>query len=287
MDFTPHSLDRTALRNGRFELVEWRWPSMIDFVKTESELMVEMSLPPHATDASAEFPEIDSGNHCFMGTLFVRYPGMAVHGRGSGGRIRLLRCVFSANEAGTILQAGENPPLEVLQGLLDIRSDTLRTLMSLTLRELTAPGLGSADALDAFHHLIATEVRRHFARQAHGSHAGRLAAWQFRRIRDRLSRDEQPPSNADLAALCGLSVRHLNRQFQALTGNSLGDYIESHQMERARNMLCGGDLPIKTIAAQLGYSHANSFARAFRRVSGTTPLTYRQRTAASVPKSLR
>jgi AraC-like DNA-binding protein len=277
MDFTPSSLDCTALRNGSFELVEWQWPSMIDFVKTERELMVEMSLPPHATDASAEFPDIDSGNHCFMGTLFVRYPGIAVHGRGAGGRIRVLRCVFSPSEADTILQRRENPALEVLQGLLDIRSDALRTLMGLALRELTTPGLGAVTSLEALHLLIAAETKRLFARQVHGARTGRLAAWQFRRIRDRLSRHEQAPSNHELAALCGLSLRHLNRQFQALTGNSLGEYVESYQMERARDLLCSTDLPIKTIAARLGFSHANSFARAFRRVTGTTPLAHRQR----------
>lgn len=286
MDFTPSSLNCTKVRNGRFELVEWQWPSIIDFVKTESELMVEMSLPPHATDASAEFPEIDSGHHCFMGTLFVRYPGIAVHGRGAGGRIRVLRCVFSATEAESVLQKGERPAVEVLQGLLDIRSDTLRTLMSLVLRELTVPGLGSAESLDALHCLIAAEVRRLFARQVHGSHTGRLAAWQFRRIRERLSGDEQAPCNAELAAICGLSVRHLTRQFQALTGHSLGDYVESCHMERARDLLRSSDLPVKTIAARLGYGHANSFARAFRRVTGTTPLAYRQRSAASAQDRL-
>jgi AraC-like DNA-binding protein len=286
MDFIPSSLNCTQLRDGRFELVEWRWPSMIDFVKTESELMVEMSLPPHATDASAEFPEIEGGNHCFMGTLFVRYPGIAVHGRGAGGRIRVLRCVFDNSEATAILQKIESPALEVLQGLLDIRSDTLRTLMNLALRELTAPGLGSVRSLEALHLLLAAEVRRLFELQVHGSHTGRLASWQFRRIRQRLSSNEQAPSNGELAALCGLSVRHLNRQFQALTGNSLGDYIECYQMERARDLLGSADLPIKAIAARLGYSQSNSFARAFRRVTGSTPMAYRQRVTASLPHSL-
>src|SRR5688572_29100257 len=95
MDFTPTIIENVQLSAGRLELVEWRWPDMIDFVKTESDLMLEMSLPPHATDASAEFPDIDKGNHCFMGTLFVRYPGVTVHGRGEGGHIRVLRCIFS------------------------------------------------------------------------------------------------------------------------------------------------------------------------------------------------
>ena len=94
MDFTPTITHSVSLHDGRFELVEWRWPDMIDFMIGEPALMLEMSLPPLATDASAEFPDIDRGNRCFMGTMFIRYPGVMVHGRGEGGHIRVLRAIF-------------------------------------------------------------------------------------------------------------------------------------------------------------------------------------------------
>lgn len=281
MNLTPKILEIARLKNGRMELVEWHWPDMIDFLRTERDLMLEMSLPPHATDASAEFPEIDRGNHCFMGTMFVRYPHVALHGRGEGGHIRVLRCIFSDTVAASILGNAATPPLPVLQGLLDIRSDVLRTLMGLALREMTAQQERSLDALNALHELLVVELRRLFERQCHAASGGRLAAWQYRRVRDRLSRDGAPPTVAELAVLCGISVRHLNRQFLALTGSTIGNYVTNFWIDRAKAMLTEGDLPIKSVAFALGFSHPNSFARAFRRVTGSAPYSYRQRRSTS------
>ena len=75
-DFTPTVLQAVTTPAGRAELVEWHWPDMIDFVRREEDLMIEMSLPPMAADGSACLPEIDPDKRCFMGTLFVRWISM-------------------------------------------------------------------------------------------------------------------------------------------------------------------------------------------------------------------
>jgi len=259
------------------ELVEWRWPDMIDFLQTESDLMLEMSLPPYATDASAEFPGIAAGRHCFMGTLFVRYPGVAVHGRGEGGQIRVVRYVFSASAASSVLPQSNNPSLHLLQSLLDIHSENLRALMRLAYRELTNELEQSVEALDAIFDLVAIELRRLFEQQSHSYSGGRLAAWQYRRIRERLVEGGVQPTAAELAALCGISPRHLHRQFLALTGSTVAKYVESFQIERAKEMLASTGLPVQNIAFTCGFSHSNSFARAFRRATGQPPTEYRKR----------
>lgn len=276
MDFTPTVIARVPLEQGRMDLLEWHWPDMIDFVLAEPELMLEMSLPPYATDASAEFPEIEPGNHAFIGTLFIRYPGVVIHGRGAGGHIRVLRCVFSAEAARTILGQADLPPLPVLQRLLDLRSKPLRAMMGLALRELTSVAVPSEEALEAIHRLVSVELRRLIERQPQGVSGGRLAGWQYRRIRARLSQEGSVPTVAELAALCGISTRHLHRQFQALTGSSVADYVENFWVERARKMLAHGDAQIKAVAQATGFSHSNSFARAFRRATGMTPRAFRQ-----------
>jgi len=277
MDQTPTYLERVELPQGRIELVEWHWPNMIDFEQVESELMFEMSLPPHATDASAEFPQVGPGSRAFVGTLFVRFPHVALRGRAEGGHIRVLRFVFGADLTRQI-QGGEAvPPLPVLQRLLDVRNDSLRKIMTLAVREIAAREDRSLDALAALQTLAATELRRLIERQPVSVQSGRLAAWQYRRIRERLAENVSPPTTAELAAICGISVRHLNRQFQALTGTTVAEYVTNHWVERAKTMLTGDAAPIKNIAFALGFSHANSFARAFRRATGATPQDFRQR----------
>jgi AraC-like DNA-binding protein len=281
MDLTPTLLIRVPLPQGHVEIVEWHWPDIIDFTRTESELMLEMSLPPLATDASAEFPGLDPGNFCFVGTLFTRFPGVTVHGRGEGGHIRVLRFIFGPELARAVLGDEGVPAVPVLQGLLDIRSESLRKMMALALREMTTREDRSTQALGAIQTLLAVELRRIVERRLHATPGGRLAAWQYRKVRERLAQGGTTPSASELAALCGISVRHLNRQFQALTGSSVADYIANFLIERAKTMLERDDMPIKSVAHALGFAHANSFARAFRRATGLSPQRFRQRMAAT------
>lgn len=264
---------------GRAELVEWRWPPMIDFTRRENEFMVEMSLPPTSADASACFPEIDPDKRCMMGTLFVRWPGTLIAGRGEAGHIRVVRCVLAPETAARILDACPAPDLGFLQAMLAMQSEPLRTVMRLMKRELETPQACSARAVAALIDLVVVELERCIVAEKQARSSGRLAPWQFRRIRDRLDRSGPNPTVPELAALCGISVRHLHRQFHALTGKTVADYIETTRMEQAKVMLERFDRPIKSIAEACGFAHPGSFARAFRRTTGFTPLTFRQSAA--------
>lgn len=277
MDLTPTVLASVAAPSGRAELVEWQWPTMLDFTQTEDELMVEMSLPPYAAEASACLPEIDAERRCFMGTLFVRWPGIMVSGRSEGGRIQVVRCVISGDAAQRLLALRPDPDPAFLRALLAIRSDALRSLMRLLHRELTRSDAPSVAAVAALVDLVVIELARIVEREPALSGTGRLAAWQFRRIRERLARPGPSPSVAELATLCGISARHLHRQFLALTGKTVADYIEATRIEEAKRLLGHGDRPIKAVAEACGFAHANSFARAFRRSTGLSPLAFRQR----------
>ncbi|WP_353227329.1 helix-turn-helix transcriptional regulator [Novosphingobium sp.] len=285
MDLTPTILARMHTPAGCAELVEWHWPTTLDFTRTEDSLMIEMSLPPLAAEASACLSELDPARRCHMGTLFARWPGIMVSGRSEGGHIRVVRCVFAPDRARALMAGHHAPSPTFLKSLLAIRNEGLRALMHLLRRELVNPVDRSEPAIAALTELIAIEFGRLIARPAQPLVTGRLAAWQFRRIRERIGRAGAVPSVAELAALCGISVRHLHRQFFALTGATVADYIENARIEQAKRLLYGhGDLikgpikmPIKAIAEACGFAHANSFARAFRRSTGLTPMAFRQR----------
>ena len=284
-DFTPTILAALDTPAGRAELVEWHWPEMIDFLRREDRLMIEMSLPPMAADASACLPEIAPDKCCFMGTLFVRWPGIAISGRSEGGHIRVIRCVLPMGRAAAIMRRRSQPDLPFLQALLAIRSAPLRSLMRLLHRELTNPADRSPEAIAALIDLIALELERLVAQGPAASLPGRLAPWQFRRIRQRLAQDATTPTLAELATLCGISPRHLHRQFVALTGTTLADYIETARMEKAKQLLADRDRPIKAVAQACGFAHANSFARTFRRFAGLSPKAFRQHAAGEAPSA--
>jgi len=276
MDYPPTTLAAIETRLGRAEIVEWRWPAMFDFIRRESPLMVELSIPPTSADASACFPELDEQRRCFMGTLFVRWPGVLVSGRSEAGHIRVVRCVFSAEASARLTALRPDPDLAFLQAMLSLASETLRTLLGLIKRELEDPAGASERAVAALMELVAIEAERQIRREAAPSLSGRLAPWQFRRIRERLGQPGPVPTVAELADLCGISPRHLQRQFHALTGRTVADYIETTRIEQAKAMLERGREPIKAVAQACGFSHPNSFTRAFRRTTGQTPLAFRQ-----------
>lgn len=286
MDFTPSVLASITVPAGRAELVEWQWPPMVDFARAERELMVEMSLPPYAADASACLPDIDPERRFFMGTLFVRWPGITISGRSEGGRIQVVRCTLSEQAAAGLLALRPDPDPAFLRSILAIRNETLRALMRMIQRELVQHDLSPVEgqserALAALLDLVVIELGRLFARETAPATSGRLAAWQFRKIRERLALPGPTPSVAELATLCGISARHLHRQFVALTGKTVADYIEAARIEEAKRLLGHGNRPVKAIAQACGFAHANSFARAFRRSTGLSPLAWRQQSGQS------
>lgn len=278
--FPPTVLGEIATPGALVQLLEWDWPRDLRHLVVEHDLMVELLLPPFSNVASANFPAIAPGNDCGMGTLFIRYPEIAIRTQADGGVVRLLRTTFTEERKTALIGHRHAPSLAMMQKLMNIRSESLRSAMRLLLREIERPQGGSAEAAAALVQLIEVEVARLLDEDSEPKAGGRLAPWQFRRVRERLDAGGPRPSVPELAALCGISVRHLHRQFLNLTGVTISDYAETHMVNRAKAMLAETDMPVKAIAEAAGFDHPNSFSRTFRRAAGVTPQEYRQRRMA-------
>jgi AraC family transcriptional regulator, arabinose operon regulatory protein len=79
-----------------------------------------------------------------------------------------------------------------------------------------------------------------------------------------------------LATEAGMSSRTFRRHFAAAMGMSPQAYAIACRIGHARQMLGGTELPIKTIAQQLGYRDVFFFSRQFTRFSGISPAAYRR-----------
>jgi transcriptional regulator GlxA family with amidase domain len=90
-------------------------------------------------------------------------------------------------------------------------------------------------------------------------------------------RDGRGVSLAAMAAIAGLQRRTFIRRFAAATGMAPLEYCREVRIARARELLISGDTPQKMIAHSLGYRDVASFARVFRKVTGTAPGAYRKR----------
>jgi AraC family transcriptional regulator len=87
-----------------------------------------------------------------------------------------------------------------------------------------------------------------------------------------------PLSLAELARVACLSNFHFLRSFKALTGVTPARYLAELRVERAQQLLRRSpELSLSEVAHQVGFSESAALSRAFRRLSGVRPGSYRSR----------
>ncbi|MFA7232803.1 MAG: AraC family transcriptional regulator [Terrimicrobiaceae bacterium] len=74
-----------------------------------------------------------------------------------------------------------------------------------------------------------------------------------------------------VAVELGVSYPTLHRWFTASTGMSPSGYGVQVRLKQAENLLLGGDLSVKEIAARLGFHSASHFSSHFKKYSGVAP----------------
>jgi AraC family transcriptional regulator len=81
----------------------------------------------------------------------------------------------------------------------------------------------------------------------------------------------------ELAAIANLSRFHFHRVYSAMVGESVIETAQRARLARAALRLAASDAEITDIALDAGYESAQTFARAFRRETGSSPSDFRAR----------
>lgn len=76
-----------------------------------------------------------------------------------------------------------------------------------------------------------------------------------------------------IASACHYNAVYLSRLFKEETGYSLQDYIIQKRMEKAQQLLRGGE-KIGDVAVAVGYENSPHFSRAFKKFYGVSPKQY-------------
>ena len=82
---------------------------------------------------------------------------------------------------------------------------------------------------------------------------------------------------AQLAKHVNFNETYLCTVFRARTGTSIVNYINQTKMEKAAECLRSGDVLLKTLAADLGFSDQFYFNKLFRKYYGISPTEYRKK----------
>ncbi len=135
------------------------------------------------------------------------------------------------------------------------------------------PDFGSAIVVESFAKALAVELTRRLVSRTNdsGLQKGGLALRRMPLLQERIYSNIVAPSLSELAALCGMTVRHLCRAFKAETGLTPGQYIQIARTQHARTLLSETLLSLAEIAHHLGFATSASFSNAFQRATGLRP----------------
>jgi len=212
-----------------------------------------------------------------LGKLFLLPPQERVQARSDGGPSQAsVLCLLRPEPIREWFDGELQWTDQRLAAALDIPDDHIRGLLLRMAEELRHPGFASEALVELMVAQLAIELSRYCATVRERPGEGGLAAWRLKRIDERLRDAGEAPTLAELASLCGLSVRQLTRGFRASRGRSIGEHIASSRIDLARQMLAG-EQSVKAVAYSLGFASPSSFCFAFRRATGHTPREYRQR----------
>ena len=133
--------------------------------------------------------------------------------------------------------------------------------------ELSAPDSASVVVVES----LAAEILV-FALRARDHHR---SGWMEKAQRMIESEFPSSLSLGRIAAAVGIHPVHLARQFRAVHGCTVGDYIREVRVAFARRQLTATDAPIAKIALDSGFFDQSQLTKAFKRVTGRTPAAYR------------
>jgi AraC family transcriptional regulator len=86
---------------------------------------------------------------------------------------------------------------------------------------------------------------------------------------------------ARVARAAGVHPVYLGQIFRRQFGETLGEYLNRIRVRAAAGLLANSDVPLSSIAVDLGFYDQSHFTRVFRQVTGATPGTFRGEYAPS------
>jgi AraC-like DNA-binding protein len=272
-----------AFDRGVVELRRYLWSKPVEqtFQGTPGALVLNMALTSRPERTRVE--PVAAGDEVLIGDagrLLVMMPGARYHLFAPSGAFRSLHCAIECSKFESFFDAPIDwASLSELGGVLRPGSE-IEWLLSRMRHELEHERIGQAAAIDAYATAICVELARRFREgkpRRSEFRSGGLAAWRMKLLLERIHAEAPAPGVAELAELCALTPRQLNRAFKAETGMTIGRFVDEATMERAHRLLTSTDHSIARIAKDLGFASADSFAQSYRRITGILPSQVRRR----------
>ena len=107
--------------------------------------------------------------------------------------------------------------------------------------------------------------------------AGRLTQGQMNRLVSHIEElGDYRMSVAEMASIVGLSESWFANVFKQTTGSTPLQWQLARRVELSKQLLSESDLPVASVAAQLGFSDQAHLTKVFRQIVGETPAAWRR-----------
>lgn len=80
-----------------------------------------------------------------------------------------------------------------------------------------------------------------------------------------------------LASICAVGRRSFERRFKKATSNTVAEYIQRVKVEAAKKRLETGSQNVNEVMYDVGYSDSKTFRTTFRKITGLSPLEYKNK----------
>lgn len=82
-------------------------------------------------------------------------------------------------------------------------------------------------------------------------------------------------STQTLADLCSINPNYAGQLFKQKMNQTFSNYLSNLRIQKAEKLLVDTDMPIALVAASVGYQDYFYFAKVFKKLTGSTPSSYR------------
>lgn len=208
--------------------------------------------------------------------------GLAWLRAGDKGPRALLACGLIRASVGPTTSLFERLREPIVESFADepIVQAAFRTL----LQEVAEPGLGSRALIGSLMKQCVIMLLRRLAQRS-DHRLPWLLALQDRRLASALDTMLDPTNTQKgldtLAETAGMSRSAFTARFKAVFGLSPQRFLTERRLWRAAQLLETSGLPVKAVAANVGFQSRSYFSRAFKAQYGTDPDSFRRRSTGS------
>ena len=263
---------RLVFNGGLVEVRRYEWKQPIQDFWTGEHYLLDLPLSRRPAVSRAAYVDTGTNVGRDLGHIMFVPPGRHICSGSGEGQYRALICLLDRDMIEGLLDSPANwNRIRLAQGL-SLNCPEIEWILMKIYRELREGGFAAQLMVERLAGALAIAVARRFELDlGEPRHTGGLAPHRLKLIHERLAAELPPPNLAELAELCGMSVRHLSRTLKAETGMTAAKYMEQAVMERARRLLTERRLSVAEVAMNTGFSSTSTFSLAFKRVMGVRP----------------